>query len=280
MSLLAPPAGEALVGPGGSEVARRIPWESAETARLLAGDTASGPLAEALASRDLALALTRSESLVASLRTLVPRVLAHDPAPSPETVHASRWLAAALPAVGREAPEEAPPCRPTEQEASDARTAVPGLGDQFLAIHPGSGAPSKNWTSEGFQALVDALSPESPWLLVEGPADGGAAEALRRHPRAHLAHDLPLRVLGALLSRARLFVGNDSGVGHLAAAWDAPTLALYGPTDPEVWSPVGSRVSVLRSPTGAMAELAPDAVIDAARRLWAFNSSGPGPRDG
>ncbi len=61
-----------------------------------------------------------------------------------------------------------------------------------------------------------------------------------------VARALPLRVLGALLSRAGVFVGNDSGVSHLAAATGAPTLALFGPTDPGLWSPLGQRVRVLR----------------------------------
>ena len=57
----------------------------------------------------------------------------------------------------------------------------------------------------------------------------------------------PPRVLGAVLARAGLYVGNDSGVSHLAAAWGAPVLALFGPTDPAQWAPVGPRVTVLRA---------------------------------
>jgi ADP-heptose:LPS heptosyltransferase len=67
-------------------------------------------------------------------------------------------------------------------------------------------------------------------------------------------------VLGTLLSRAGVYVGNDSGVSHLAAAWGAPTLALFGPTDPAVWAPLGPHVRTLRSTTGAMDGLSVDAV--------------------
>jgi heptosyltransferase-3 len=75
-----------------------------------------------------------------------------------------------------------------------------------------------------------------------------------------VAHELPLRILGAVLARAGLFVGNDSGVSHLAAAAGAPTLSLFGPTAPEVWSPLGPRVVTLRAPGGAMSEISVDEV--------------------
>src|SRR5439155_1522536 len=81
-----------------------------------------------------------------------------------------------------------------------------------------------------------------PWLLVEGPADVTPVAPLARRPGAVVARGLGLRTLGAVLARAGLFIGHDSGVSHLAAAWHAPTLALFGPTDPALWAPVGPRV--------------------------------------
>jgi ADP-heptose:LPS heptosyltransferase len=70
-----------------------------------------------------------------------------------------------------------------------------------------------------------------------------------------------------MLARAGLFVGNDSGVSHLAAAAGAPTLALFGPTTPEVWSPLGPRVATLRAPKGAMTEISVEEVVAEAARL-------------
>jgi len=52
--------------------------------------------------------------------------------------------------------------------------------------------------------------------------------------------------LACWLGRARLYVGNDSGITHLAAAAGAPVLALFGPTDPSVWVPRGPNVRVAR----------------------------------
>ncbi len=80
-----------------------------------------------------------------------------------------------------------------------------------------------------------------------------------------VARDWPVRTLGAALSRAGLFLGNDSGASHLAAASGAPTLALFGPTDPARWAPVGPSVATLRAPGGVLANLSVDAVAEVAR---------------
>ena len=100
---------------------------------------------------------------------------------------------------------------------------------------------------------------------MEGPADVTPVAPLARRPGAVVARGLGLRTLGAVLARAGLFIGHDSGVSHLAAAWHAPTLALFGPTDPALWAPVGPRVRVLRAPRGQMEELSVDEVLSAVR---------------
>jgi heptosyltransferase III len=87
-----------------------------------------------------------------------------------------------------------------------------------------------------------------------------------------VARGLPLRALGALLARARLFVGNDSGVSHLAAAYGTPALSLFGPTDPALWAPRGPRARFLQAPDGRMEGLALDVVEKAARELYSLGS--------
>jgi ADP-heptose:LPS heptosyltransferase len=102
---------------------------------------------------------------------------------------------------------------------------------------------------------------------VIGPADEDAAAPLRGLPGAVPVRGAPIRVLGALLAKAGLYVGNDSGISHLAAAAGAPTLALFGPTDPAAWAPVGPRVQTVRSPNMKMEGLDLATVHDAAARL-------------
>jgi heptosyltransferase III len=98
---------------------------------------------------------------------------------------------------------------------------------------------------------------------VLGPAEAETDE----WPGAIVAREWPLRVLGAALSRSGLFLGNDSGVAHLAAASGAPTLTVFGPTDPALWAPVGRSVATVRAPGGALSALAVDAVVTAALDL-------------
>jgi heptosyltransferase-2 len=121
-----------------------------------------------------------------------------------------------------------------------------------VSIHPGSGSPRKNWPAERYAELVRRLSPDRPWLLLLGPADEDGGRALAGVPGAVVARDLPPRAVGAIVAQAGVHVGNDSGLTHVAAAWGAPTIALFGPTDPAVWAPVGPQVGVVRASDGRM----------------------------
>jgi heptosyltransferase-3 len=288
--LMAPGAsGAVLVGPGESEVDELLPWESADVAGLFVSrgalrrapltprslranesrfvrsrDSGVEPLRERLRGVELAVVYSRSADLTRGLGLIVPRVVCHDPAPS-GGVHASQWLARPLEALGLEPPADLEPILPTPAEAAAARELLARLPEGFLAIHPGSGSPRKNWPAERFAAVLDSRARTRPWLLVEGPADAAAAAPLARRAGAVLARGLGVRALGAVLARAGLFIGHDSGVSHLAAAWGAPTLTLFGPTDPALWAPVGPRVRVLPAPRGQMEALSVDEVLSAVR---------------
>jgi ADP-heptose:LPS heptosyltransferase len=86
--------------------------------------------------------------------------------------------------------------------------------------------------------------------LLEGPADNEIANYLR----ARLEPFTPLCIvknwrlgkLAALMTKSSLYLGNDSGISHLAAACGTPTVALFGPTDPHIWAPLGPRVKIIR----------------------------------
>ena len=151
-------------------------------------------------------------------------------------------------------------------EHESASSILARLPARFLAVHPGAGSPTKAWPAERFAALVQRHAAGHRWLLVAGPGDVAAAAPLLSLPGAVVARGIPLRSLGALLSQAGVFVGNDSGVGHLAAAAGAPTLALFGPTDPATWSPVGPHVETLSSPDHTMDRLTLPAVSAAVAR--------------
>jgi heptosyltransferase-2 len=275
--LLAPAApARALLGPGTGEVEEILPWDGPETAAILTGERTGGPLGTALDAADVVVAFTRSEPVIATLRARGARLLVHDPAPSEGGPHASFWLARALePLAVRVEAEPPPPLDFSEDERRDARARTRHLDDGFLAIHPGSGSAAKNWPAERFAEAARRLSGGRPWLLVLGPAE----EAPVEWPGAVVAREWPLRPLGAALSRAGLFLGNDSGVAHLAAASGAPTLTLFGPTDPALWAPVGRSAATVRAPGGPLRALAVDVVVAAASDLRSAEPASQPPSD-
>jgi heptosyltransferase III len=110
-----------------------------------------------------------------------------------------------------------------------------------VAIHPGSGSRKKNWPFERFLSLADVLRKKGiPFLWLLGPADDGFTL-----PSVDIVvSNQPLTLCAALLSRCRTFIGSDSGMAHLAAAVACPSIVLFGPSDPAVWSPRGKNVSI------------------------------------
>jgi heptosyltransferase-3 len=113
----------------------------------------------------------------------------------------------------------------------------------FAVLHVYPKFNYKMWSREGWIALVQHLSAQGLQLVLSGsgePAErdyiGSLAAAL---PAAtvNLSGALPLSALAWLLSRARLYVGPDTAITHMAAALGIPTIALYGPTDPVKWGP-------------------------------------------
>ncbi len=146
----------------------------------------------------------------------------------------------------------------------------PRIGPSALVrtIHPGSGSPGKCWPAENWTELIGLLP--APILLLEGPADAGVCDRVRARlsvPGSTVqAAGLSLLESAALLEQSSLFVGNDSGISHLAAALGLPTVAVFGPTDPSVWAPLGSHVAVVRS-RAPSSWPAPHEVLAAVERL-------------
>ncbi len=142
-----------------------------------------------------------------------------------------------------------------------------GLGDtRVVLFFPGSGSPHKNWPAENFAALADALPQSLRALVVLGPAESTLEPLFVARGIARL-RDQPLGMIAGLARLAAGFVGNDSGVSHLAAAAGAPGVAIFGPTDPDRWRPLG-RVRVVRALK--LADLALAEVASALREIIAM----------
>jgi len=110
------------------------------------------------------------------------------------------------------------------------------VGD-FAVIHPFSGGAKKNWPLETFRALAARLPLTVKW-------SAGPDELLDGAVRFDDLYEL-----ACWLSTARVYVGNDSGISHLAAAVGTPVIAIFTCTDPRIWAPRGAHVTVLENPS-------------------------------
>ena len=113
--------------------------------------------------------------------------------------------------------------------------------ENFAVIHPFSGSANKNWPLDSYQAVAAAL--DMPVKFCLGPEDQ-LAPRMKEVIRIDHLYDL-----ACLLSTSRLFIGNDSGITHLAAAVGIPTIAIFLSTDPRIWAPRGDHVTVLDHPS-------------------------------
>ncbi|MGH7948376.1 MAG: glycosyltransferase family 9 protein, partial [Candidatus Binataceae bacterium] len=123
---------------------------------------------------------------------------------------------------------------------------------RFVLIHPGSGSPAKNWPIDRFIALANQLAATAgKALIVVGPAEAPLRDQLAGCG-APVVTSPPLPTLAGLARLASAYVGNDSGVSHLAAATDAPSVVLFGPTDPARWRPLGRACVIRRDPIASI----------------------------
>ncbi|TIP02995.1 MAG: glycosyltransferase family 9 protein [Mesorhizobium sp.] len=121
----------------------------------------------------------------------------------------------------------------------------------FVAVHAGASFPGRRWQPERFAAAIDRISAETGLsvVLVGSPDEREAAEkilATATTPIVNLVGALPLETLPALLQQARLFLGNDSGPMHMAAAVGTPVVGLFGLQSPVRWGPVGVQSIAVR----------------------------------
>lgn len=171
-----------------------------------------------------------------------------------------------------------------------------GTGTRILALGPTANWRGKEWPIERFAALAEWLTAKGGLLpgarvaVLGGPGEEKAAApliaSLAPERRLDLVGRLDLLTAFALLKRCALFIGNDSGLMHIAAAAGVPTLGLFGPSRDEHYAPFGPLSAVVRTPesfdelvgrpgydhrtTGTlMTGLSVDAVKVAAAALWA-----------
>jgi heptosyltransferase I len=152
---------------------------------------------------------------------------------------------------------------------------------EFAILNPGAGWGAKRWPAERYGLVAKSLACEGLRSIINyGPGEENlAGQAEAASAGAGMAVKSSITDLIALMRRAKLFIGGDTGPLHLAAALHVPVVAIFGPTDPERNGPYGTRREVLRNPTSrtsharlahpeqGLLDITADSVISAARQM-------------
>ncbi|MGA9119958.1 MAG: glycosyltransferase family 9 protein [Bacteroidota bacterium] len=132
----------------------------------------------------------------------------------------------------------------TSEERHDALQFLPEGEAPLVGIHPGATWPAKRWSAERFGALADLLSAEGLRVAIFGAP--GDQETIQQVIEAtvsvpHVLPVAPLRSLAAMISHCSVFVCNDAGPMHIAAALNIPTVGIFGPGEENIWFPYDRR---------------------------------------
>ncbi|MBX7200176.1 MAG: glycosyltransferase family 9 protein [Rhodospirillaceae bacterium] len=187
--------------------------------------------------------------------------------PADDSIHRVRYLSSVLNLTEPAAPF----LYTTPAHHAAARDLIPD-GAPVLAVSPVAATVAKTWPAERFAGVINAATAPSGvcagWrvMLFGSPADRAQVEPLvaRLSQKPLRLFDEPdLLTVHAALARCGRFLGNDSGLAHLAAAAGIPVLSLFGPTDPIRYAPWGPAARTLRSPDGVIAHMEESAVLAA-----------------
>lgn len=160
--------------------------------------------------------------------------------------------------VGREANPPLPKLWWNPPHDQNAEKLLAGGEGPILAIGPTANWQGKIWPAEHFIQVIETLTastgplPNARVAIFGGPDERPQANpvlrAVPRERRLDLVGKVDLPTAAAVLSRVALYVGNDSGLMHMAAAVGAPTLGLFGPSKTELYAPRGKRAAFVRTP--------------------------------
>ncbi|SDV49117.1 glycosyltransferase family 9 protein [Chitinasiproducens palmae] len=135
------------------------------------------------------------------------------------------------------------PLYDADLDAAEALAASHGIDfDRLVCVHPGAQLPSRRWPSERFAEVADALAADGWQIAITGSAGEaeltGSVLGAMAAPARHVAGQTSLGALGALLSRARLLVSNDTGLSHVAAGVRTPSVVIASGSDTRRWAPL------------------------------------------
>lgn len=177
------------------------------------------------------------------------------------TVHTAEHLASAFFAMGAPLAEI-----PRAQLFTD-ESAPLSIDGRYAILHPFASTPEKTWASERFCEVARYLN---LWniqsVILAGPGDDVSAF------RAHKVLQASLSEAKALMSKAVVFIGNDSGPAHMAAAFGVPSIVLFSTTNPSIWGPWRTECEVIVAQEG-LQTVTVSRVIAALDRLKALEEA-------
>ena len=171
------------------------------------------------------------------------------------TVHTAEHLASAIFFLG------APVCEIPRAKLVPATPAPPTIESSSAIIHAIAATPEKTWAPAHFLAIADHLAQSGvPPVFIGAPDDD--LTPFRRYRTLQSA----LSEVKSLFAAASLFVGNDSGPAHMAAAFGVPSVVIFGPSDPAIWGPWRTMGEVVAADVG-IAGVSVALVLGASHRL-------------
>jgi heptosyltransferase-2 len=121
----------------------------------------------------------------------------------------------------------------------------------IIGCHPGAGKPANRWPAERFAQVAERLGSEMDALILitAGPMDDEPVNRMIKKLKCSfvLVNEKSIRRVAAIIDHLSLFITNDTGVMHVAAATSTSVLSLFGPTDPSQWAPRSNRHKFLVS---------------------------------
>jgi heptosyltransferase III len=169
-------------------------------------------------------------------------------------VHTAEHLAAAIFYLG------APITEVPRAKLSEPRPL--GSAPASHILHPFATNPAKAWPPEQFAEVARRLAASRTEVIVIG----GPADDFAPFREFRTLQGAPLSTIKSVLSSASLFVGNDSGPAHMAAAFGVPAVVLFGASDPQIWGPWRAPSEVLTAPEG-IHTIRTEQVLEAVARL-------------
>jgi len=159
----------------------------------------------------------------------------------------------------------------TTEEKKEARRLLAPLRKQFrflVGLHPGAGKTANRWRADGFSTVANRLSKElgAGIVITSGPKDEEHVQQVLRHLEGTylLIARQPIRAVAAVIDGLDLYITNDTGTMHVAGGTAAGILAIFGPTDPLEWAPVGQKNHYITAKDGRVASITDEEVFSMA----------------